>query len=281
MKHFRGFTLIELLVVIAIIAILSAVLFPVFAKAREKARQTACLSNEKQLGLGIAQYEQDNDETIIPCIIWINGQGQPFTDWEDLIFPYTKDQGVYKCPDNQRNNVAYNLNGGGAAQYYPGGGVGWTSYALNQQTYFAVAAAQYGNWVPWTLNKITSPADNIAIVESTAEQPEYNVDNSTRFMSPPYGPPLNGHTWEGCIFAGHAGSYANFLMSDGHAKSMHLMYTLDSADGGAGGSVNMWLYNASYTFSNNGPWPSYGFGSGENPVTAKQVLQTTQSYFPG
>src|SRR5258707_9076849 len=57
-----GFTLIELLVVIAIIAILAAILFPVFSKVREKARQTTCLSNEKQLGLGITQYLQDNDE---------------------------------------------------------------------------------------------------------------------------------------------------------------------------------------------------------------------------
>ena len=58
----QGFTLIELLVVIAIIAILAAILFPVFAKAREKARQASCSSNEKQLGLGIIQYVQDNDE---------------------------------------------------------------------------------------------------------------------------------------------------------------------------------------------------------------------------
>jgi prepilin-type N-terminal cleavage/methylation domain-containing protein len=62
-----GFTLIELLVVIAIIAILAAVLFPVFAKAREKARQIACLSNTKQLGLGFIQYSQDNDEQLPYC----------------------------------------------------------------------------------------------------------------------------------------------------------------------------------------------------------------------
>ncbi len=65
MKH-RGFTLIELLVVIAIIAILAAILFPVFARAREKARQTSCLSNVKQLGLGFLMYAQDYDERLLP-----------------------------------------------------------------------------------------------------------------------------------------------------------------------------------------------------------------------
>jgi prepilin-type N-terminal cleavage/methylation domain-containing protein/prepilin-type processing-associated H-X9-DG protein len=66
-KSIKGFTLIELLVVIAIIAILAAILFPVFAKVREKARQISCLSNEKQIGLGILQYVQDNDETFPLC----------------------------------------------------------------------------------------------------------------------------------------------------------------------------------------------------------------------
>lgn len=102
----RGFTLIELLVVIAIIAILAAILFPVFAQAREKARQTACLSNTKQLGAGIMLYLQDNDELFFPTV---TERTAPTTvaDTSAARFPWTirakldpylKNQAVFKCP---------------------------------------------------------------------------------------------------------------------------------------------------------------------------------------
>ena len=91
-----GFTLIELLVVIAIIAILAAILFPVFAKVREKARQTACASNLKQIGLGIIQYVQDNDERYP-----VGAQGAPLGQgWGGPVYPYVKSTQVFKCPDD-------------------------------------------------------------------------------------------------------------------------------------------------------------------------------------
>lgn len=95
-----GFTLIELLVVIAIIAILAAILFPVFAQAREKARQTACLNNEKQINLGILQYIQDYDECFPVSVV--NRSATPAAGtqigWVDGIQPYVKNLQIFQCP---------------------------------------------------------------------------------------------------------------------------------------------------------------------------------------
>jgi len=94
-----GFTLIELLVVIAIIAILAAILFPVFAQAREQARKASCQSNLKQLSLAVGMYRQDYDETY-PFGGWRpNADGT--WDWQNTVAPYIKNKGVYRCPSSQ------------------------------------------------------------------------------------------------------------------------------------------------------------------------------------
>jgi len=141
-KTRAGFTLIELLVVIAIIAILAAILFPVFAKAREKARQTTCLSNEKQIGLGFIQYMSDNDGYLpntcgdvcqdaggnIYTGVWMyeghKGNATTagaFDPAKGSIYPYIKSAAVFLCPDDAFNrNVVF-------------GGVTYSgdSYAIN------------------------------------------------------------------------------------------------------------------------------------------------------
>jgi prepilin-type N-terminal cleavage/methylation domain-containing protein/prepilin-type processing-associated H-X9-DG protein len=133
----KGFTLIELLVVIAIIAILAAILFPVFAQAREKARAISCLSNDKQIGLAFMQYVQDNDEDYPannfgtvnnqPVVAPGNaGAGVNFAfnqngeGWSTAIYPYVKSNGLYKCADDS-TSVVTNANG----TYYP------VSYFMN------------------------------------------------------------------------------------------------------------------------------------------------------
>jgi prepilin-type N-terminal cleavage/methylation domain-containing protein/prepilin-type processing-associated H-X9-DG protein len=93
----RGFTLIELLVVIAIIAILAAILFPVFAKAREKARQASCLSNSKQQALAVLQYNSDYDQTYAMSSYYSPTTGVWFTVFSELE-PYAKNEGIYQCP---------------------------------------------------------------------------------------------------------------------------------------------------------------------------------------
>lgn len=126
----KGFTLIELLVVIAIIAILAAILFPVFAKAREKARTASCQSNLKQLSTAMLMYLQDYDETFSNG----GGYGGTATDarqWDIAIQPYVKNWQVFLCPSNPRSAIDV----GAGYDYWGQGGNGarpvYTTYGFN------------------------------------------------------------------------------------------------------------------------------------------------------
>lgn len=130
-----GFTLIELLIVIAIIAILAAILFPVFARARENARRSSCASNLKQQGLAIMQYAQDYDEIMVPTYLqgtcgtncynntggggWL-GTTEAFENykWMDLIYPYVKNDGVFNCPSASSNLAKYKYADGTKFGHY-------------------------------------------------------------------------------------------------------------------------------------------------------------------
>src|SRR2546421_425398 len=131
----QAFTLIELLVVIAIIAILAAILFPVFAQARAAARKTSCLSNQKQLGLGCLMYSQDYDEMLVmgwngsvPGILRDNGTVyRSWSPWTAAIQPYVKNLDLLLCPDNRWNSDIQNngVNTKARKQIYSPQGYNW------------------------------------------------------------------------------------------------------------------------------------------------------------
>ena len=191
MRRGRGFTLIELLVVIAIIAILAAILFPVFARAREKARQTSCLSNVKQIVLGLVQYVQDYDETL-PHAYRYNAPGLGGANWDTVIEPYLKNTQVLVCPSvGQARSYGYNMD------YL---GYSWGGYPSRHQKRLA---------------EIAKPAETVFFSESNTTYSLY-YNRSGYFVTNGY----NG--WDPLDPGNGAGlrhnEGANHGFVDGHAK---------------------------------------------------------------
>jgi prepilin-type N-terminal cleavage/methylation domain-containing protein len=158
----RGFTLIELLVVIAIIAILAAILFPVFQKVRENARRASCESNMKQLAIGFTQYTQDADEKM-PFGNDGNGRGR---GWAGQIYSFVKSTGVYKCPDDSTNS---DFNGPGGAARTP------VSYAMNTEL--------GANGAGGALAQQTSPASTVLLLEISGDPVDLNYPQETASIS--------------------------------------------------------------------------------------------------
>ena len=227
-----GFTLIELLVVIAIIAILAAILFPVFATAREKARQISCVSNEKQLGLGFMQYIQDNDERL-PCGINYRVETPEGAGWAGEIYPYVKSTGVYKCPDDPtptsgtNSPVSYAFNGQQIVRNNTGDPVG-ISGAIAK--FNAPASTVLVSEVQGAPSEITLPDEGYSANHSVNLSPTsdgvemYSGKNGNATAVIGYlGAQETGRNWNinSATNAIHTGG-SNYLLSDGHAKWLRL-----------------------------------------------------------
>lgn len=229
-----GFTLIELLVVIAIIAILAAILFPVFAQAREKARAISCLSNTKQLGLATLMYVQDYDEQFGGGSTNISGKDNAcdgFRWWLDMIEPYVKNKQLKNCPDEKISLSTFDptladepgtgcKDDGGTSKYY-------SSYSWSVIICFADATNGFNTFgcTPWDLSlmkyhgitrgtalaAVARPSDVIAIMDTRNAYIETWADFMTDLRRVPETPTDVGLAYR------HSDGF-NSVYVDGHSK---------------------------------------------------------------
>lgn len=202
----RAFTLIELLVVIATISILAVILFPVFGRARENARRSACQSNLKQIGLGVLQYIQDYQQVLPPC----KSTDPARSSYRSLIQPYLKTPDVFACPSNPSKGELTE----DSANHTP------RSYNANGQTGANLGGTppmrREADGGPSRITALGQPAQTILVGE--AKSPKSWLDSNT---GPEFVANASGH------FA-----VPNWLFADGHVKAVKYRAT--------GTPVNMW-----------------------------------------
>ncbi len=273
----KGFTLIELLVVIAIIAILAAILFPVFAQAREKARGASCLSNTKQIALAVMMYVQDTDE-MYPIVQWWNDYRWDTMQggWAFAVDPYIKNLGVWKCPSDG-SGLAKCPKGdqwgwAGVILDYPGNAyhAGWSgsyNYAMGPFNYTETSGISWMELGSVSLSKMVRPADTVLTAERhgqdtngaypfdfcstgapTGDVITNDFDEPGHCIPDPRGCTLGGHSppnpdavfpWgrNGTVSAHHSET-ASFTFCDGHVKAMRPVAT--NPDPVNHWELNMW-----------------------------------------
>ncbi|MDR3710757.1 MAG: prepilin-type N-terminal cleavage/methylation domain-containing protein [Capsulimonadaceae bacterium] len=208
----RGFTLIELLVVIAIIAILAAILFPVFATARDKARQATCASNEKQIGIGMTMYKQDYDECY-PLTYWNGSSWVPYgvVTFETVTYPYIKSTNVWMCPSSSNAPGSYAL-----WPITPGG----SATNISDYTINAYILSYNSTTQPLNDAKIPQPSSIIAVAENTTNAFAVAVVNDTwnNVWQTPSTSSCAWTSWN-CERQGFPhNDGANYLFCDAHVK---------------------------------------------------------------
>lgn len=218
----KGFTLIELLVVIAIIALLAAILFPVFGRARENARRSSCMSNLKQIGLGLLQYAQDADERL-PAPRSSNSADPSFdpwsgetqndngtaarASWRQKIYPYVKSAQLFRCPSNSANEQVSDQGYGGVPAMP-------RSYLINRNIY----ASNQGNMMRGIrLATLIEASTKIAVAEGPAPTSGF-AGVSVKLSG------WSDADYRDRVFANHLGT-GNFLYCDGHVKSQRASST--------------------------------------------------------
>ena len=231
---FKGFTLIELLVVIAIIAILAAILFPVFARARENARRTSCQSNLKQIGLGMLQYSQDYDERTVPLFYAGNGGSQYWSHLtisggydvsKGLLQPYMKSTQIIDCP---------------SASTLPDGTLLLpVAYGMN----FLIRGTAPANMgIP--LATVQTPAETVAFADSA----RYRNGAAERFYQVTQPSQSNQSAQYPTVHGRHLDT-ANVLWLDGHVKALKVAFPSTTANGVGGKAANIGdLINPKYPF---------------------------------
>ena len=228
MKSSKAFTVTELLVVVIILIVLAAILFPVVTDSHHGNYRGSCMSNLKQIGLAMVQYEQDNDEKLPPRQ-YVDEHGH-LQSWRAGLSPYTKSTGVYKCPTSTVASWP-DIEQDGYAR----------SYAVNSSTGGANdIGGPFSDSHPFLLlKKITAPSTTIAVVESTAAFNDFNPLFPQAFAQPTRKGYRTGHQ-----YCGHDGM-TNVGFVDGHAKAIKPMQTMTIGQFSIGGGTNGWTIDGS------------------------------------
>jgi prepilin-type N-terminal cleavage/methylation domain-containing protein/prepilin-type processing-associated H-X9-DG protein len=245
-SYSRGFTLIELLVVIAIIAILAAILFPVFARARENARRSSCQSNLKQVALSWIQYAQDYDERVVPYSSNGGSNGNAF-HWPHCLQPYLKSTQVLLCPSN-RTGVSMSFTANGHLMRPQ---INWGVNNCSRSIADIATPSQspiYMDAVGWSLAEpalafFADPSLGVALdtLGRSNQYKDYRVNGWT----------LSGNAF-GLPYAQRHMEGANYAFADGHVKWYKAGGLNKSSNGTIESEPNKTVYSIGFDYDGDG-----------------------------